>query len=658
MSEVALIRETLRRAAARRRLESALRGLWTGLLTGSALWLLAVVAFKLLPLPDLLPAWAWTAAPAGALLGFILGGRNAVSLDTAARVLEARHPLNQRLSTALEISRTDAATQPTNWTRLVVTDAAAAIRDLDLRKLLPIGIPAFARWIPVLVVLVVGLGFVPEYRSATHLRRKQEAAIIQDTGRKMAELIRQELERRAPDADPVRDALDETGALGDRLAQPRLTLTKADALRDLQNTRERLENEARQLDNNPALQRLQQAARSPSAGSGSDNSPLQKQLEKLQQSLGTNAKPDALDKLAENLAEARKSAAGMQGDAPDAASRQALSQSLANLAQTARDMGLPLAGLDQALQAFENLQIDRVLQDLQQAGAELDKFREMAQSLASMQQQMEQLGKDLAEQLERGQAEAAARTLEEMARQLDSAGLTPGQIEKLTAEVTKALQPSSQYGKAGDALREAAARIQSGDKSDASRKLAQAAEELRKMARQAEDLQQLAEALAALDDAQLAIQSGKEWKPGTCKGGACTGCGLHPNGRPGFGKGGRPGRGVGTWAEESGWLYYPERSERWDNSGINRPDMASRGHTDRGDGRLAENLAPTRVKGQISPGPMPSISLKGVSIKGTSSVQYQEAVSAAQSDAQSALNQDQIPRSYRNTVKGYFDDLE
>jgi hypothetical protein len=54
---------------------------------------------------------------------------------------------------------------------------------------------------------------------------------------------------------------------------------------------------------------------------------------------------------------------------------------------------------------------------------------------------------------------------------------------------------------------------------------------------------------------------------------------------------------------------------------------------------------------------MPSITLKGVSIKGQSSVATQEAVTAAQTDATSALNADQVPRAYRHAVRDYFDDL-
>jgi hypothetical protein len=55
---------------------------------------------------------------------------------------------------------------------------------------------------------------------------------------------------------------------------------------------------------------------------------------------------------------------------------------------------------------------------------------------------------------------------------------------------------------------------------------------------------------------------------------------------------------------------------------------------------------------------MPSITLKGVSIKGQSKVAYEESATAAQSDAQSALSQEKVPRAYQGAVRDYFDDLK
>jgi hypothetical protein len=125
-----------------------------------------------------------------------------------------------------------------------------------------------------------------------------------------------------------------------------------------------------------------------------------------------------------------------------------------------------------------------------------------------------------------------------------------------------------------------------------------------------------------------------------------------------MGPGGKPGSGVGTWADDDQGDYTGEWTGRWDNTGMERPDMDARGITDR-DQTLNDALTPDKVKGQFSQGgQMPSITLKGVSIKGTSNVQYEEAATAAQADAQSALSQEKVPRAYQGAVKDYFDDLK
>jgi hypothetical protein len=652
MSELTLIQQTLRKAAARRRLDRALRGLWLGMLGGSGLWLLCIVLYKIAPISSALAEWGWIAALGGGVLGFVMGGWRRVSLTTAARILEDRHALNQRVSTALEVASTPV--QP-EWSRLIVTDAANAVRGVDPAKLFPFNLPALAKWIPLVLVLIVGLGFVPEYRSAGYLKARRDAELIRDTGRKMTTLVRRELERPEMD-EPVRQSLEDTLAVSERLSQAKLT--RAEAIQDLANAARRLEEDARQLDSDPLLRRLQQAARTPHSSNTPQNSALQRQLEKMQDSTGGSS-PEALDKLAEKLQQARQMAAAMNGAAPETSEQQALSQVLSQLSQSTAEMGLNLSSLDDALNALKNLDVDRVLRDLALAGDDLEKLRDMARKLAEMQQNMAQLGRDLAEQLERGQAEAAANTLDKMIEQLKASDLSPEQMQRIMSEVAKALKPAADYGKVAELLKSAGERMSAAQREDASTELAQAAAELRKMAEQATDLQQLVTALQALEGAQLALINDRLWQyGGMCKGGACAGCSSCKGGKPGFNPRGRkPGRGVGTWADESGWLYYPEMSERWDNTGIERPDMAPRGQTDRGEGEAPANTAPTKLTGQFSPGQMPAITLKGVSIKGQSSVAYQQAVQAAQSSAQSALSQDQVPRAYRGAVKDYFDDL-
>ena len=516
MSELVVIQETLRRAARRRRLDRALRGLWLGLLIGTAAWLLGIGLHRVAPIPDAIPELGWMAALVAAGIGFVVGGWRPVPLSAAARLVEARHRLDQRLSTALELAdapKPGSPPPPASWVQLVVADARRALEGVDVATLLPFRLPTLARWIPVALVLVVGLGFVPPYRSTAYLQKQKDAIALRETGKKLAEVMKQELAK--PEVrEPIRDAMEAAGDLGQRLSQAKLT--KADALKELASVAERMKDEARQLDADPTLRKLQQAARTPSGGSSANNpanQALQKQLEKLQQSVGNNT-PDAMDKLSQQLQQAQQMASDMQGGAQDAAKQQALSQALQQLAQNAANMGLDLSSLDAALDAMKNLNLDRVLRDLKSAGRDLDKLRDMAKKLAEMQQSMQQMGKDLAEQLERGQADNAAQTLEKMVEELQASGLTPEQMQKMLAEVNKALKPASQYGKVGEMLKKAGEKMAAGAKPDAAKELAQAAKELRQMAKDAQEMQMLADSLEALQEAQLAIASGRAWQPG------------------------------------------------------------------------------------------------------------------------------------------------
>src|SRR5271154_925236 len=189
--------------------------------------------------------------------------------------------------------------------------------------------------------------------------------------------------------------------------------------------------------------------------------------------------------------------------------------------------------------------------------------------------------------------------------------------------------------------------MQAGQKPAASQSLAEAAKELDKLMQQMNDAQALSAELDNLNKAQACVGNCQGWGPGQSNG--------HK-----MGNGGKPGKGVGTWADEnSGWGYTPQMTDHWDNTGAVRPDKDPRGVSDRGPGELNDALKPTKVKGQFTPGgQMPSITLKGVSIKGQSKVAFEEAAVAAQADAQSALSQEKVPRAYQNSVKDYFDDLK
>jgi len=492
------------------------------------------------------------------------------------------------------------------WRELVLTDAVEHVQGLDLRRLVPFRLPRATRWALVVLALGAGLGFVPEYRSKAFLQKKADAQNIKEVGKQLADLTRRDLQTRPPALEPTQKALESVTELGDQLTKK--TLTRSEALKDLANVAERLKDELKEMGKDPALRKMEQAARAATGNDPQTAASLQKQIEAMQKQMGTpTGNPEALDKLKkdlEKLKEAAKSMASKNSPGSEA-ERQKLSESMSALSKQMQEMGVQLPQLDDAIKALEANQTDLVLKDLEASLTDLEKVREMAKSLQQLQQQAEKLGKDLAEQLKNGQPELAQGTLKKMVAQLQSANLAPEQLQKILAEVSKAVDPAGSYGNVAEHLKNAGKQLQAGNQPGGAKALAAAAKELEKLSQQMGDVQELAATLDSLNQASMCIGSGQGW-------GARTG------NRPGFNPNGSgPGGGVGTWGDPNA-QWDGQWSDHWDNSGANRPDQEGMGHTDRGEGELSDALKPTKVKGQFKPGgQMPSITLKGVSIKGS-----------------------------------------
>lgn len=644
MSEFQIIQTALERAARRRRLANGLRGLFTGLLFGALLGLMALSAFKLMPIPETVLLAGCIAALLCPIVGFFAGFWRKPTLPEIARWVDVKQNLRERLSTALEVAETQ---PPGMWRDLVMHDAASHAQEIEPKNLVPFSLTKAARWAAVVLVFAAGLGFIPEYRSKAYVQKKDDEKVIKEVGKQVAELTKREIAQRPPALETTKKSLEAVSELGDRLEK--MSLTRSEALKDLASATDKLKDELKQIAKDPALKKMEQAARSPSGRIAETAAGLQKQIEAMQKQLESKAKnPEALEQLQkemEKVQEAAKALASKSGqEAADA--HQKLSAALSSLSQQASQAGVDLPQIDEAIAALAAANTDRFMKDIEAALKDLDKLRDMKQKLDAMQAQAEKLGKDLAEQLKNGQAEAAADTLEKLAEKLKAANLSPEEMSKVLKEVSQALPEASEYGKVSDLLKQAAKQMQEGDKPNASQSLADAAKELKDLMQQMNDAAALMAALENLDQASMCVGQCKGW--GQCK-------------KPGKGNGGKPGGGVGTWGEEGGeWAEnYGEGTPYVDRSALNNRDQAGKGLSEREQSDLTDRLSPSKIKGQISPGgPMPSITLKGLSIKGTSKVQYEEATATAQADAQSALSQDKVPRAYQGAVKDYFDDLK
>jgi chemotaxis protein histidine kinase CheA len=643
MSEFEQVKDLVGRAAQRRRWQRGWHRFWQGLLAGGVLWLLCLAVFKGLPVTDEVLFIGGGVALGLPVLGFILGFWRLEKPLQTARWMDDRQRLQERLSTALEVG---ADPKMGAWGELVVKDAVARVAGLDVRRLLPYHLPGASRWALLVLLLSAGLGFVPEYRSQEYLKAQQTKENIKETGKNLADATRRVLAKRKEGMEKAADkAIKAAAELGGQMAKK--PATRADTLKELAKASEKVAQQSKDLERNPTLKSLQKAAQNQARDASGASEQLQSRMEAIQKAMGSKeAMQNAMDKLQKELEKAQQQAASMARNPSEAsdAAKSELAKALASLAQQAQAMGAALSGLEEAIASLEAGKISQVAKDLQMAERDLDKLKEMAKAMQQMQQQAMQMGKDLAEQLKNGQAEAAEATLRKMTRQLDSGQITPEQMKAIMDEVAKALKPAEPYGDVAKELNAAMKSLAKGEKQEGAKALAKAADQLADLMQQMADLQDLKSTMASLRRAQMAVGTGMGW--GQCQG------------PPKAGKGGKPGRGVGTWADE-GQMMDPPEQEAWDNSGVERPDTDSRGLTDRGEGQLPEGAQPDQVKGQLSPGgQMPTITLKGVSIKGQSTVAIQEAVSAAQSEAQSALSSEQVPKAYQGAVKDYFDDLK
>lgn len=657
MSDLEAIQGALVRAARHRRWQMAWNGFWRGVFAGAVLWLLALATYKLAPIPYSILTGAAGLAALCMAAGFLQGWFRKSNLLQTARWVDDRQHLQERLSTALELAR---AGGDENWRSLIVADAARFAAKVDPRKVFPYRLPQITRWAVLALAVGAGLGFLPEYRSKEYVAKQQDAAAVKDVGKHMVEITRHSLEQRPPVLDATQKNISSVEELGLKLDKN--MLTRNDALKDLANVADKLKQQLRDLgQKNPSIQSVEKEARESNPSKPGNGTTEQKQLDALQKALeksGENAA--AMEKLSEDMQKLQKALSGLPRDnSPGStAARQKAAQELESLAKQAAAMGQQLPNIEEAINALRNNRTDDFQKDMNAATTDLEKMQEMAKTLEKMQEQSEKTGKDLPEQLKYGQAETAQQTLQKMIDKLNSGSLTREELARMLDEVSRSVNPASPYGRAAQHLKQAASQLKSGDKPGAAQSLSQAAKELEKINADMADAKELQESLDAVNNAETALATHRKWGEcphcGDCSG-RCNAAGhcLH------LGKNGqRGGPGVGTWTDDDSQLY-PEMTQLWDNSSIKRPDTDPRGLTDRGDPHLADNLAATKVHGQIAPGsPMPSITLKGVSIKGQSSVSYQEAVSAAQSDAASALNQDQVPRAYQGTVKDYFDDLK
>ena len=174
-------------------------------------------------------------------------------------------------------------------------------------------LPRGSRWALLLLALGVGLGFVPDYRSKAFVQKQNEKQAIKEAGKQLVELTKHTLTNRPPALESTEKSLEAVNELGDQMTKK--INTRDQAIKDIAKMSDRLKDEIKDFAKDPALRRMDEAARSQGDNS-SDMNALQKQIQDAEKQLGENsATPDQMDKLNKELSqlqEAAKAEAGQE----------------------------------------------------------------------------------------------------------------------------------------------------------------------------------------------------------------------------------------------------------------------------------------------------------------------------------------------------------
>ncbi|HCB97665.1 MAG TPA: hypothetical protein DEP78_05330, partial [Verrucomicrobiales bacterium] len=256
MQDRVFIEAKLRETSKRLRLQAAWHAAWKAFLTGALIWVATLVIFKCFPIKAHwlgIVAFLWATLPLAAWSFFWL---KPIPLMDAARWLDHHARLQERLASALEMD------PQSPWSSLVYRDARKGVTPTQLRELMPFQLPRQARMSVWILALGAALGWFPEYRSNAYLEQVAHEQRMETAGKKLVEFVRREIKNPPPLAESAKESLQALEALGDVLSKAQLN--RQNALKEVASVRENVEKEMQRWGENPAIKRMQQAARSPS----------------------------------------------------------------------------------------------------------------------------------------------------------------------------------------------------------------------------------------------------------------------------------------------------------------------------------------------------------------------------------------------------------
>jgi len=251
---------------------------------------------------------------------------------------------------------------------------------------------------------------------------------------------------------------------------------------------------------------------------------------------------------------------------------------------------------------------ERMQKQLEQLAKQMDKVANQEQ----LKKQLEQAGIKK-EDAERMLQQLSKEDLEQIRKQLEKNGMTQQQIEQICQQCQKQQGAGQAMQKMSQAMKNAAQAAGDGDMGDAMAQMEMAGEQLSELEQLEQERNQLESAMSSLNQAR----------------GNCQGNGDGPGKNQGRGEGNGQGGGQGDLGQGRGNLATSQAT-----------DVGFK--VERGEVKTTKG----RIIGQFL--------VDGEQVKGESTEQFVELITAAERAATDTVNRDRLPRQYQKSVREYF----
>jgi hypothetical protein len=378
------------------RLLLAQQALCIGLTVAAVAGLLFVAATRFRWWTDAVD-YLWALFLVGGAAGLLYGWSRRISPLVAAQIADERAGLKERLSTAVELSRTQSRSEIAT---AQIADAAGHAGTMNAAQVLPWRVPTQIRWLVAACAVLAAAIFLPDLPIFHSPQDRLDRAVMQTQGAQL-QRVAKELEKEAK----KRSKEDENGEILRRVSREMKQLGK-------DQEKGRISKKQAMLKLNDLQKQVKEAQ------NGQNGGKSQKPMNQVANQLQDAAQKNERGGNQEGARQLKQMADNLEKKDFDAAKRQLeeLAKKMQSGQMNADDAKKAADTLEQMAKAMEGSNLDKASQEMKEAAKQLAKAAEQAKQFqkqmasAKTDAERQQLQQQMSQQMSQGMQQAAQTT--------------------------------------------------------------------------------------------------------------------------------------------------------------------------------------------------------------------------------------------------------